>query len=460
MAMPIESVVVLNDFCHAQGGASRVAISEAIALQQIGVQVWFLGAVGPVCQELLDSDVRVICLEQAALADVKTGPRAALTAMWNQTAFRRLRSLLATLDRQRTIVHLHGYTKALSTSPVIAAKNVGFTTICTLHDFFAACPNGAFFNYQTQMPCTLRGLSSACLFTACDKRHAVHKAYRVVRGAVQRHIARFPSGVEQYISLSRHSAEVLRPYLPGNAQLHPLANIIDVKQQPKVDPGANRNLMVVGRLDEEKGVRLAALAAAETGMPIVFVGDGPYRGVVEASGARVTGWLPAAEVQRELSTARCLVFPSLWYETFGLVVAEAAARGVPAIVSDISAPADRITDGQDGWLFRAGDLQDLRQRMLLVRDNAAVRATGAAAYQTYWADPGDPISHGNALLSIYATVLAANSDRFAAQPCSDNATTACDSAVASSPRQSMKRTPFASERARASISAEPNHPTA
>jgi glycosyltransferase involved in cell wall biosynthesis len=298
------------------------------------------------------------------------------------------------------------------------------------------------------------------LFTACDKRHAVHKAYRVVRGAVQRHIARFPSGVEQYIALSRRSAELLRPYLPANAQLHPLANIIDVIQQPKVDPGANRNLTVVGRLDEEKGVRLAALAAAEAGMPIVFVGDGPYRGVVEAAGARVTGWLPAAEVQRELSTARCLVFPSLWYETFGLVVAEAAARGVPAIVSDISAPADRITDGQDGWLFRAGDIQDLRQRMLLVREDAAVRAAGAAAYQAYWADPGDPISHGNALLSIYATVLAANADRFTAQPCSDNATIACDSAAASSPRQSMKRTPFASERARASISAEPNHPTA
>ena len=40
-AMPIELVVVLNDFCHAQGGASRVAISEAIALQALGVQVHF-----------------------------------------------------------------------------------------------------------------------------------------------------------------------------------------------------------------------------------------------------------------------------------------------------------------------------------------------------------------------------------------------------------------------------------
>jgi glycosyltransferase involved in cell wall biosynthesis len=365
--------------------------------------------------------------------------------------------MLASLDRRRTIVHLHGYTKALSTSPVMAARWGGFATVCTLHDFFAACPNGAFFNYRQRAPCTLRALSTACLTTACDKRHPLHKAYRVVRGAVQRHIARFPAGIGHYISLSNHSGALLRPYLPINAQLYPLTNIIDVPRQPPVDAGANRNLMVIGRLDEEKGVLLAMRAAAAAGLPIVFVGDGPYRGQLEAAGARVTGWLSAAEVYRELNAARCLVFPSLWYETFGLVVAEAAARGVPAIVSDISAPADRITDGQNGWLFRAGDLADLTGRMLLTRDDTAVRAAGAAAYQSYWAAPADPISHSWALLSIYANVLSANTG---ASQAADNVASAQPSAVASSRRQSTKLTPFVSARARDSISAEPNHPTA
>jgi glycosyltransferase involved in cell wall biosynthesis len=457
--MAIESVVVLNDFCHAQGGASRVAISEAIALQTLGVQVQFLGAVGPVCQELLDSGVRVVCLDQPALADAKG---AALSAMWNRSAYRALRTMLPSLDRRRTIVHLHGYTKALSTSPVMAARRGGFATVCTLHDFFAACPNGAFFNYRQQSPCTLRALSAACLTTQCDKRHPMHKAYRVMRGGVQRYLARFPAGVEHYISLSDRSAALLRPYLPNNAQLYPLTNIIDVECQPPVDPGGNRNLTVIGRLDEEKGIFLAMRSAAGAGLPIVFVGDGPYRAQLEAGGARVTGWLAAAEVHRELNAARCLVFPSLWYETFGLVVAEAAARGVPAIVSDISAPADRITDSQDGWLFRAGDLADLTERMLLTRDDAAVRSAGAAAYQAYWAAPADPISHAGALLSIYANVLSANAGAPEAEAtaCADSVATARNRAVASSLRQSTKLTPSVSARACASISAEPNQPTA
>jgi hypothetical protein len=93
-----------------------------------------------------------------------------------------LEEVLKTLDPRRCIVHLHGYTKALTAGPALAAKHAGFRTVCTLHDFFAACPNGAFYDYRRQLPCPLVALSPACIATPCDKRHQVHKAYRVARG--------------------------------------------------------------------------------------------------------------------------------------------------------------------------------------------------------------------------------------------------------------------------------------
>ena len=107
------------------------------------------------------------------------------------------------------------------------------------------------------------------------------------------------------------------------------------------------------RLDREKGVQLLAEVAKELAIPITYVGDGPLRAEIEAMpGATVTGWVARDQVYRHLSTARCLVFPSLWYETYGLTVAEAAAYGVPAIVSDISAAAERVEDGVTGWIGR------------------------------------------------------------------------------------------------------------
>jgi glycosyltransferase involved in cell wall biosynthesis len=314
--------------------------------------------------------------------------------------------LLATRDRGQTVVHLHGYTKALTTAPALAASRTGFPVICTLHDFFAACPNGAFYDYQLQEPCRLRALSVSCALTSCDKRHTSHKAYRVVRGLAQRHLTRFPSSVGDYITLSDRSAAILKPYLPSGARFHPLANIIDVAQDSPVPVATNGALVVVGRLDTEKGVELAARAANEAGLPIVFVGDGPRRQAIEATGARVTGWLTADGVRRELESARCLVFPSLWYEAYGLVVSEAAARGVPAIVSDVAAPAERMIDGVDGWVFCSGDLGGLVRCMARTRDDAVVAAAGTAAYRRHWARKPGPSDHAAALVSIYDTVIA------------------------------------------------------
>jgi glycosyltransferase involved in cell wall biosynthesis len=407
--MHTNCVVVLNDFCNVQGGASRVAIDEAVALRRFGLDVIFLGAVGPVCDDLRAAGVRVICLDQAELANAGRHPQSVLHALWNQCAYRVMRSLLDTMDPDRTIVHLHGYTKALTATPVLAASRAGFAVACTLHDFFSACPNGAFFDYRREEPCRLRALSASCALAACDKRHPLHKAYRVLRGAVQRHAVQFPGSVRDFITLSGRSAELLRPYLPEAARFHPLADIVDVVRLPPVDVGANRTLVVVGRLEAEKGVLLAAKAAQQMRMPILFVGDGPLRPAVEATGACVTGWLPTSRVRDEIERARCLLFPSLWYETFGLVVTEAAARGVPAIISDVSAPAERIADGTSGWVFRSGDLDSLMRCIAVTRDTDSVRAVGAAAYRQYWADPSDPDSHAARLAAIYDTIVSCES---------------------------------------------------
>jgi glycosyltransferase involved in cell wall biosynthesis len=399
-------VIVLNDFCHVQGGASKVAIDEAIALAQAGIEVTFLGAVGPICEALRASRVHVVCLQQPELLDVWRHPGVAWRGLWNRQAFAAMQQVLATHDARRSIVHLHGYTKALTPGPVLAAKRAGFRSVCTLHDFFAACPNGALYDYRKQTPCSLVPLSAACMASQCDKRHPAHKVYRVVRGLAQRHIAGFPDSVRDYITLSRRSADVLRPYLPEGAMFYPLDNIIDAPHATPVDVAANRSLIAIGRLDAEKGVVLAADAASRSGWPIVFAGEGPERAELQQAGATITGWISGDEVWQALAQARCLVFPSRWYETFGLVVSEAAARGVPAIVSDISAAAERVEDGVTGWIFRSGDVTDLMRCLDVVRDDAAVAAAGRAAYQRFWATPPDRQRHTEALLRIYASVLA------------------------------------------------------
>lgn len=399
-------VVVLNDFCHVQGGASRVAIDEAISLAKAGAKVTFIGAVGPVCAELAEAPLDVQCLNQHELLNVARHPGVALQGIWNLKAARVTRNILAHLPRELTVVHLHGYTKALTTSPVRIARRMGFQVVCTLHDFFAACPNGAFFDYTAGKPCERKALSAACMVRQCDKRGYAHKLFRVARGWVQRARGRFPSIVTDYISLSQRSAELLSPYLPRDARLYPLGNVIDVAEDPPVEAERNQTIVYVGRLDQEKGVLLLAHQASRLGLPITFVGDGPLRQAIEGlPGVTVTGWVSRETVQGQLDQARCLVFPSLWYETYGLVVSEAAARGIPAIVSDISAAAERIDDGVSGWRFRNGDPADLARCLMLTRNDGLIRDAGRAAYRAFWATAETRDTHADSLARIYRQAI-------------------------------------------------------
>lgn len=400
------TIVILNDYCHINGGASRVAIDEATGLAQAGEKVIFLGASGPICKELQDADMDVICMEQPELIEAGKSPSVLLQGLWNREAYREMESLLAKLTPESTVIHLHGYTKALTTSPVRAAVKNGFRVICTLHDFFVACPNGAFFDYVKGEPCPKRGLSSDCIRTNCDKRHYHHKLYRVARSTVQKRAGLLPDGVKDYISLSNRSLELLRPYLPQAAHFYPLENLIDVAQMSPVDVASNTSVVAVGRLDIEKGIELLLKAAQRADVQLTLVGDGPLRKLAETYGnCRVTGWLKPEQVVAELGKARCLAFPSLWYETYGLVVGEAAARGVPAIVSDISAAAERVANNVDGWHVGAGNEHDLTRALELTKNNESLGSMGRAAYENFWKTPPSRERHVQGLLKIYSKMI-------------------------------------------------------
>jgi len=88
---------------------------------------------------------------------------------------------------------------------------------------------------------------------------------------------------------------------------------------------------------------------------------------------RFMGSLPRERLWLALAETDVLVIPSLWYETFSLVASEAFAAGVPVIASRLGALVERIHHGQDGFLFRPGDPDDLvRYLQLLMNEPTAL----------------------------------------------------------------------------------------
>ncbi|MFO0773160.1 MAG: glycosyltransferase family 4 protein [Nitrospiraceae bacterium] len=400
-------IVVINDFAHVEGGASQVAIASAIGLAQRGHAVTFLAAVGPADAGLRDSAVRVELTGQHAIATDPSRVRAIWQGLWNPTAARRLAAILDAVGNQDTVVHLHGWTKALSSSVVREVLARRIPIVCTLNDYFTACPNGGFFDYSQNDICTRLPLGLSCIATHCDKRGYVQKLWRVLRQVIQQRAGRIPCGIRHFIQVSQFSRTVLQPVLPSHATFHALPNAIAVERQDRVCAAGNSAYVMVGRLDPEKGAAVFADAARQLDCEVVFVGDGPLRKdvVARCPRARVTGWSLHHQVIQELRTARAIVFPSLWYEAQPLAVREAAAMGIPAIVSDRCAARDDVTDGVTGLLFRGGDREDLRQKLRRLSDDRLVESLGAAAYDAYWNNPPSLARHVDRLEEIYGSIL-------------------------------------------------------
>jgi glycosyltransferase involved in cell wall biosynthesis len=144
-------------------------------------------------------------------------------------------------------------------------------------------------------------------------------------------------------------------------------------------------LLFVGRVSKEKNldVLVAALRRlSKEGVRVrpLIVGNGPYMGEMKRllKGGIFTGYLGGEELAQAYASADMFVFPSTT-DTFGNVILEAQASGIPVVVSDVGGPRDLVEHGVDGLITRGLDASDLAAAIRqLAGDEGLRRKMGAA----------------------------------------------------------------------------------
>jgi glycosyltransferase involved in cell wall biosynthesis len=150
-------------------------------------------------------------------------------------------------------------------------------------------------------------------------------------------------------------------------------------------PGAGVNgkevrLLYVGRISREKDLDVLATAykkIRETGLPVklYLVGDGPYSEALAAAlpDAIFLGYLTGEKLANAYASADVFVFPSTT-DTFGNVVLEAQASGLPVIVSDVGGPKELVEDGRTGFVTKAHDPDDFARAIERVSNDSSLRS--------------------------------------------------------------------------------------
>lgn len=403
----LPTVVLCLDHASITGGLSKVAIDSALGLKQRGARPIVFSAVAPVDQRLLDAGVEVICLGQHDILDNPSRFSAALQGIWNNGAATALRALLASLPKNRTIVHVHAWAKALSPSIAEPIRASGLPAVFTMHDYFLNCPNGGFYNYQKNDVCHLEPMSLACWATNCDSRNYPYKLWRNARLLLAQRYARLAQVFSDFILLSDTQQDVVERYLPTGRAIHRVCNPIEAEDLGYKTDAATGDYLFVGRLSPEKGLRLFAEAADRAGVTPVFIGDGSVAEELRARHpeARLLGWQSPAATRAALRAARTLVFPSLWYEAQGMTVLEAKAMGTPVIVSDICAAREHVENGVSGLWFETGSVDGLAQTLERMKDDALVARLSKEAYESFWRDAPTLDRHVEETLAVYRRML-------------------------------------------------------
>jgi glycosyltransferase involved in cell wall biosynthesis len=166
-------------------------------------------------------------------------------------------------------------------------------------------------------------------------------------------------------------------------------------------------LLYVGRISREKDLDLLAAAyrlLRDEGLPVQLfvVGHGPYSDAFAKSlpEAFFTGYLRGNELAAAYASADIFVFPSTT-DTFGNVILEAQACGLPVVVSDSGGPKELVQDKGNGLITKSHDVEDfarairalvtnpaLRERMGKSARNSVVDRSWPNAFGKFWATTG------------------------------------------------------------------------
>jgi len=143
--------------------------------------------------------------------------------------------------------------------------------------------------------------------------------------------------------------------------------------------GKEVRLLYVGRISREKDLDVLATAynkirAAGLPVKLYLVGLGPYRETLAASlpDAVFLGYLKGEALAKAYASADVFVFPSTT-DTFGNVVLEAQASGLPVIVSDVGGPKELVDDGATGIVTKAHDAEDFARAIERMSLDAKLR---------------------------------------------------------------------------------------
>lgn len=317
------------------------------------------------------------------------------------------------------VMHVHNWFFSASPAVFLAARWMRVPVVHTIHNFRILCPSSFLF--------VRNELFTDCMSRVFPLRAILRKIYRgsafstawLLAGTRLHYFLRTWQNIDLLVCLTDPARRMLCHSLlkiaPNRIAIKPNFFSEDGIGLAAADRfGVRNGFLFVGRLSPEKGISLLLDSFRNSPFTLRIIGDGPLRGEVEScaseySNIQYLGHQDKQQIVRELQTAEALVFTTIGFEQFGLVIIEAFFCGTPVIGPDTGSPAELIIEGYNGQHFKTGSVPDLRRKIRnwhsLSPDTRQLYSRNASdTYHRYYT----PETNLRLLSNIYKRVLHEN----------------------------------------------------
>ena len=265
--------------------------------------------------------------------------------LWNPHSYLVVKNILK--KEMPDVVHINNF-KGLSLSVFSSAKRLNLPVVFTAHDYSLICPRANLLHGSGEICNTP---SIFCMLYNKVQKYLVDNKPDLVTAPSQFVIDKLKeAGLFEDVKTIK---------LPLGIKLN------DEKAEKRYDM---IDILYVGGLSRHKGVHIlinAFKSLEYKNIKLHIVGKGADAEEIKKiaiSDQRIIfhGFVPDEELMQLYQKANITVVPSIWYETFGLVILESFKYGTPVIGSKIGAYPDLIKNGYNGLLFEVGNVDELK----------------------------------------------------------------------------------------------------
>ncbi len=263
------------------------------------------------------------------------------------------------------VVNVHEIYPLISPWIFKKVKERNIRLVMTCHDYRLSCPVATHFRDDKICFDCVNGKEINCILNNCADNYFKSISYSV-RNMIADRFKLFNEYVDLFVTPSNSTIEILQQNTGiKEERFYAVGNPIPNMNVSYSGYEHGEYIAYAGRFGKEKGFDFLVDVMKDLKLPLRAAGDqSEYfkKNKELPENLKFTGFLNRKEISEFYKNARVLVVPSLWHETFGLIVAEALQCGTPVIISNYGALSE--VAGPGGLVFEAGNKSSLKTAIL------------------------------------------------------------------------------------------------